>query len=378
MQQLIADLQQAEERCVLVEAEVREEVANEMAQVRWRGRGRARGQSRAAQGEKAGQGSCDLLDHLFLERCHLLSLAAPTCHCSILPLQTAPPPRPPQHIHSCCATWRRATGNAWRLRWRRWSGSRGWAAAQVRWLWCLGQRTAPHPCLPLLLTNRMPPAPAAEGTRRGCGRSGKAAADAAQAADSAELPAAREEAEWLREQMAEAQAHAEQQAEEAAEHAAELEAAATQAHQAATQAQDQLAAEQRRAAGLEEELAAARQHAADVQARLAAEQQRAAALEAELASTQRQVVAAAASTDGMQQELAGERQRAAALEAELEAAQAAVASTQAVAAQQYQAQMKEAVTQLKVGGVLGRVEGRLAGEAVGCRRWWPMVAMPCP
>ena len=33
MQQLIADLQRAEERCVLLEAEVREEVAEEMAQV---------------------------------------------------------------------------------------------------------------------------------------------------------------------------------------------------------------------------------------------------------------------------------------------------------------------------------------------------------
>lgn len=33
MQQLIGDLQRAEERCVLLEAEVREEVADEMAQV---------------------------------------------------------------------------------------------------------------------------------------------------------------------------------------------------------------------------------------------------------------------------------------------------------------------------------------------------------
>lgn len=37
VQQLIADLQRAEERCVLLEAEVREEVADEMAQVGWRG-----------------------------------------------------------------------------------------------------------------------------------------------------------------------------------------------------------------------------------------------------------------------------------------------------------------------------------------------------
>lgn len=37
MQQLIGDLQRAEERCVLLEAEVREEVADEMAQVGWRG-----------------------------------------------------------------------------------------------------------------------------------------------------------------------------------------------------------------------------------------------------------------------------------------------------------------------------------------------------
>lgn len=34
VQQLIGDLQKAEERCVLLEAEVREEVAEEMAQVR--------------------------------------------------------------------------------------------------------------------------------------------------------------------------------------------------------------------------------------------------------------------------------------------------------------------------------------------------------
>lgn len=34
VQQLIADLQRAEERCVLLEAEVREEVADEMAQAR--------------------------------------------------------------------------------------------------------------------------------------------------------------------------------------------------------------------------------------------------------------------------------------------------------------------------------------------------------
>ena len=33
VQQLIVDLQRAEERCVVVEAEVREEVAEEMAQV---------------------------------------------------------------------------------------------------------------------------------------------------------------------------------------------------------------------------------------------------------------------------------------------------------------------------------------------------------
>lgn len=36
VQQLIGDLQRAEERCVLLEAEVREEVADEMAQVGWR------------------------------------------------------------------------------------------------------------------------------------------------------------------------------------------------------------------------------------------------------------------------------------------------------------------------------------------------------
>lgn len=39
MQQLIGDLQKAEERCVLLEAEVREEVADEMAQVGGRGKG---------------------------------------------------------------------------------------------------------------------------------------------------------------------------------------------------------------------------------------------------------------------------------------------------------------------------------------------------
>lgn len=57
MQQLIGDLQKAEERCVLMEAEVREEVADEMAQVGQRGAraGRAPEDSATTAFEHTGQ-----------------------------------------------------------------------------------------------------------------------------------------------------------------------------------------------------------------------------------------------------------------------------------------------------------------------------------
>lgn len=64
MQQLISDLQKAEERCVLLEAEVREEVAEEMAQVRGQLGQRAAGRApwpKSVEMAKAGLSCCALL-----------------------------------------------------------------------------------------------------------------------------------------------------------------------------------------------------------------------------------------------------------------------------------------------------------------------------
>ncbi|KAI3438404.1 hypothetical protein D9Q98_000836 [Chlorella vulgaris] len=110
--------------------------------------------------------------------------------------------------------------------------------------------------------------------------------------------------EEVRAQAAAQAVQGEQDRAQAAQHTAGLESAAASAQLAVSEAEQQLAAERARAAETEAELAAARQQAEEVQANLAAKQRQVSGLQADLAAARQQAAATQVELAAAQQQAA--------------------------------------------------------------------------
>ncbi|PSC76545.1 Kinesin KIF19 [Micractinium conductrix] len=283
VQQLIGDLQRAEERCVLLEADVRAEVAEEMGQL------------------------LRDMEESYRQR---LEAEVAAAECKL----------------AAGAGARRGRGGM---------GGKGAAAAQASSEELAAVRVAAEQA----------EADAEELEREVEELQQAAAGQAAQLADAqAALAGTQAALEEARAAQVAAEAAVAQAGEHAAGLEADLAAAQAQAAEAAAGLEAQLAAAQAQAAeaaaGLEAQLAAAQAQAADAAAGLAAEQQRSAGLEADLAAARQQA-------EELRADLEVARAGGAGLAAEVARLTAAADSDAQQASVAYEAQLQEAVTQLE-------------------------------